>query len=623
MDLFTQHAIEQNTAGHKPKLLAQLDYQEEALDGVEYRAERGIFRQCGVLFTGGGKTSGIAAHVPRRFEHFCRRQRGGHGGLLFIVHRREILFDAYQTFRDAYPHKWIGIEMGELHATGDEDFIFASADSIGTLMTNRIIKMQHRIFGVVITDEAHHLTVDSKWDNILNFFGVGSDPDQHATLPDGTKPLSLLLTATPNRTDGLGLDPFLDPDRDGYYSPTFEYNLAWGIRNGWAVDLRVNHLVDESGVTGKDLATESELDFIARCVRDHCQGYKTLAFMRNVPQSAMLAATLNELQIVSAGHVDGDTDTDVRKMLVDAFRDGDLDLLTNFGVFTEGTNLPGIQKLLLNRPTDSPVLLPQIVGRVTRPHPQANVYTLPTARQRRAAIDASPKPYGHVLCTFSPEDWNLNIVAALTGMDTSITPDGDQTLMEIVDVLEYVEEEAPEVPIREIKTLDDLKVRMREVDVWTQTVYNDDLKALSPLSWVQQGDDLNLYLPTNPFSTKPYEQCPVVVQFRPMSNGQVEKRLIEVGGWNLYLKRPRKASVKTVGTDTNMQQAVNKLDSWLRSKAPALYSDSQRGMHGKADKKALKYLKQNGIKFDSGITQATANLLAADHRIKTAIGNVD
>ena len=153
------------------ELLAQLDYQEAALDAVEDHYDLGINRMMGVLFTGGGKTSGVAAHLPRRFEHLTRRQ-GDHGGLLFIVHRREILFDAYLTFKKAYPDKWIGIEMGDMHVTGNEDFIFASADSIGRLMGNRILKMQHRVFGAIVTDEGHHLSEGSKWANILNFMGV-------------------------------------------------------------------------------------------------------------------------------------------------------------------------------------------------------------------------------------------------------------------------------------------------------------------------------------------------------------------------------------------------------------------------------------------------------------------
>ena len=101
-------------------------YQEETHDKLQYHYEKGQNRLLAHLFTGGGKTSAIASVLPEKFPHLADH------GVLFLSHRREILNQAYHTFRRRWSkEKWIGLEMGEFHATGEEDFIFASVDSIG------------------------------------------------------------------------------------------------------------------------------------------------------------------------------------------------------------------------------------------------------------------------------------------------------------------------------------------------------------------------------------------------------------------------------------------------------------------------------------------------------------
>ena len=86
----------------------QRDYQSQGLQQLRENYDAGRNRLLGFMATGLGKSSGIAMNIPVAFPDLVDRY-----GMIFIVHRREILMDTYAKFKAAYPDKWIGIEMGE------------------------------------------------------------------------------------------------------------------------------------------------------------------------------------------------------------------------------------------------------------------------------------------------------------------------------------------------------------------------------------------------------------------------------------------------------------------------------------------------------------------------------
>ena len=596
-------------------LFTPRDYQRDALLAAREMYDRGTNRLLGRMFTGGGKTSGVAMHVPQVFPEVVDRH-----GLLFIAHRREILYQAYEKFRKAYPEKWCGIEMGERHATGYEDFLFVSVDSLGRLMSSRIWKYQARDFGAILVDEGHHATEDGTWDNILTYFGSGSDPNTRFDLPDGQKRLTLLLTATPKRHDGKGLYPFVD-------DIAFDYDILYGVREGWLADIRCAYPYEEMGLRDRELALEDEMDYLIRVYRDVCQGHRTLAFTRSVEQSVMLAATLDKMGLARTGHVDAKTDAAERAEIVEAFARGDLDFLSNRLVFAEGYDNPGITCILDNAPTKSTPLHLQKLGRGLRPSDDAKVDSHPTAAKRREAIRRSSKPHLLYVATFDPTEHGLDVVASIWGRDdVEVDPNGRLLVEEVIDVIEDKEEEQPERPVREVGNIDDMEITLKEVDVWGQTIYNEDLKALTPLRWVQNKDETGayaaLYLDSNPFATRAFEETPVIVHFRE-EGGRVVKRVIEVGGWNAALKKPRRAKVDVVGEAFDLASAVRKFDGWLQSKRPQTYRELQRSGDFPADPAKVKYLDRHGISYRPGVTDGTADLLIADYRIKAKAADLN
>jgi superfamily II DNA or RNA helicase len=93
--------------------------------------------------------------------------------------------------------------------------------------------------------------------------------------------------------------------------------------------------------------------------------WPVLLFAASVPHARTVAALL-ERRGRSAAAISADTPVPVRRHLVQEFRAGRLDTLTNFGVLTQGFDAPSVRALYIARPTYSPNLYQQMIGRGLR-----------------------------------------------------------------------------------------------------------------------------------------------------------------------------------------------------------------------------------------------------------------
>lgn len=71
---------------------------------------------------------------------------------------------------------------------------------------------------------------------------------------------------------------------------------------------------------------------------------------------------------IDAYPITSNTPTEQRRRLLQEFKDGEFKVLVNCGIFTEGTDIPNIDCVLLARPTRSRNLLVQMIGRGMRLH---------------------------------------------------------------------------------------------------------------------------------------------------------------------------------------------------------------------------------------------------------------
>lgn len=217
----------------------------------------------------------------------------------------------------------------------------------------------------LVVHNCHHAAADS-YGRILEALGAGE--------PDG--PLLFGVTATPDRGDGRGLDDLFD-------EIVFSYDILWGIRSGYLSDLRGVAVRIESfdlgGVkvsrgdyaasdAGRALEAAGGPAAIVNAWRDHAAGRRTIVFCATVANAEHVAAEFVAAG-VPAGFVSGETPLDRRRDTLRRFSTGEIQVLANCAVLTEGYDEPRVDCIVVARPTRSRALYTQMVGRGTRRHP--------------------------------------------------------------------------------------------------------------------------------------------------------------------------------------------------------------------------------------------------------------
>lgn len=217
----------------------------------------------------------------------------------------------------------------------------------------------------------------------------------------------LLVTATPDRGDGQALGKVCQ-------SVAFRYPIAQAVEDGWLAPVRqtvvkVKNLdfsrvrTTAGDLNGKDLAVvmeqEKVLHEIATPTMELAAGRQTLVFCASVAHAERLAEIFCRHKPDSAWMICGKTHPDQRRRLFKDFGRGAFQFLTNVGVATEGTDVPGVQVVAIARPTKSRALYEQMLGRGTRPHESiANrLGRHESAEARRGLIACSPKPFMEVI----------------------------------------------------------------------------------------------------------------------------------------------------------------------------------------------------------------------------------
>jgi len=287
------------------------------VEAVQACYRRRVKRVVLVMPTGAGKTH-TAAELIRRAVAKGRR-------VLFLVHRREIVLDTVRRVRAA------GLACGVVMAgTAAEDAPVQVA-SVQTIAA----RGNHPAAELVIWDEAHHTAADT-------YRAIA------AKYPDA---YHLGLTATPERGDGQGLaDAF-----DELVAPVTVAELtAEGLLSPCDVIAPTERL--------QGAIADNPVDaWIA-----HAQGRPTVAFFATVAESESYARDFERFGI-KAAHVDGETSRRERDAILARFAAGEIDVLCNVFVLTEGWDCPRAKVCVIARGCGSTGTYLQMVGRVLRP----------------------------------------------------------------------------------------------------------------------------------------------------------------------------------------------------------------------------------------------------------------
>src|SRR5512142_227868 len=334
-----------------------------------------------VMPTGGGKTVLFADTIRRMFP---RRA-------LVIAHREELIFQARDKIERVTGLK-ADVEMGEYRAEGG---LFGVARVVvSTIQTQcsggdgggRMAKFDPSQFGLLIIDEAHHATSPS-YRRVIEYYQ--SNPALKV----------LGVTATPDRADEEALGQV-------FQSVAFDYEVLDAIHDGWLVPIeqQMVHVegLDYSSIrttagdlNGGDLAAvmeaERNLQPMASASVAIIRARRALVFTASVKAAEMTAEIFNRHRPEMAAWVCGKTEREERRRVLADFAAGKVQVVCNCGVLTEGFDDPGVEVVIMGRPTKSRALYSQMVGRSTRPLPGV-VDGPETPEARKAAIAGSAKP---------------------------------------------------------------------------------------------------------------------------------------------------------------------------------------------------------------------------------------
>ncbi|RFU30585.1 hypothetical protein B7463_g5712, partial [Scytalidium lignicola] len=337
------------------------EYQEECIQAVLSHLEDGHKRLGISLATGSGKTVIFTQLIDRVQPHARNATQ-----TLILAHRQELVEQAARHCTNAYPRKRVEIEMGSMHASGSADITVASIQSV--VSGDRISKFNPEKFKLVLVDEAHHIVAPG-YRKTLEYFGLAK--------PSPDAPALIGVSATLSRFDGLRLGSAID-------HIVYHRDYIDMIGEKWLSDVIFTTVQSKADISSvkKGANGDFQAGELSRAVNNEhvneitvrswlakAQERKsTLVFCVDLAHVAGLTDTFRRHGI-DARFVTGDTPKQERSSRLDAFRAGEFPVLVNCGVFTEGTDIPNIDCVLLARPTKSRNLLVQMIGRGMRLHP--------------------------------------------------------------------------------------------------------------------------------------------------------------------------------------------------------------------------------------------------------------
>jgi len=318
-------------------------YQIDIVNDVReaFRSHRRVVMR---LATGGGKTP-TGAHIVQQMVNKGKK-------ILWLAHKEFLISQASEKLRN------FGVRHGILASGRFPDPRHnVLVCSLGVLRNRRDSTFEP---DAIVVDEAHH-AVSPTWEKLLSSYGC----------------YQLLLTATPERPDGLGMDTMADTIVEGINESEL---MAWNRTHPGEglcpyrivtaesfvhVDgVKKNGLDFSPGELGKFMESNAVLGNIVEEVKQKGVGRKFLSFCPTVKFSEQVAQEYrgHGMRVV---HLDG-TSKEIRKTLADYDR-GELDGITSVNLFLEGLDIKRVGLIQWLRKSESDIVIRQGNGRGWRP----------------------------------------------------------------------------------------------------------------------------------------------------------------------------------------------------------------------------------------------------------------
>ena len=273
--------------------------------------------------------------------------------ILWVAHREELIDQAYGALNSIIPGRQIEIEMADRKANPNSQIVVGS---VQTIARNRK-HLQDFIPDVIVIDEYHHYSESNvQYDGLLQRFPAAK---------------VLGLTATPWRFAGDTLplgDVLIKMDigtavERGYLVKPIPEVLASQIS---LADVKTKMGDFDQKSLSKAVNVDSRNELIAKRVIELVRDGKRQGILFGVDvehSKAMYELLKNEVRVAE---VYGETPTEERRALMAKIRNGEVDVLCNNLVATEGFDVPHLSFVIIGRPTKSLGLYIQMTGRGLR-----------------------------------------------------------------------------------------------------------------------------------------------------------------------------------------------------------------------------------------------------------------
>lgn len=339
------------------ELIKPNDMQKRAMANLDRLRYSGENKALVIAATGTGKTYMSAFDVIN-----CNPQK-----MLFLVHREEILKNAEKTFKRLVKNKrkTTGILAGS-SKDFSADYLFSTIQSMSTSFQ----QFKREEFEYIVIDEAHHAASPS-YQKVIGYF----------------KPKFLLgMTATPERCGSENIFDIFDDNiaLEVRLREALELNLVipfhyFGITDIEGVDLsdvKINHIAEVS----KRLKINERVDFIIEKMNFY--GYdgekcKCIGFCVGIDHAEFMTDEFNKRGIKSVC-LTGENSTEERDHYIKKLESDqdDLEVIFTVDIFNEGVDIPSVNLILMLRPTNSPIIFIQQLGRGLRKYENKEFLTV-------------------------------------------------------------------------------------------------------------------------------------------------------------------------------------------------------------------------------------------------------
>ncbi len=342
-----RYDLQDNETSNDIVLFEPRGVQIEALCSLENTRAEGARRALVQAATGVGKTY-LAAFDSKKYER-----------VLFVAHREEILKQAAESFKNVRDSDDYGFFDGESKCT-DKSVIFASVATLGRneYLNNKYFASDY--FNYIVIDEFHH-AINDQYQRIVNYFN----------------PQFLLgLTATPERMDGRNIYEICD------YNVPYEISLKEAINKGMLVPFHYYGIFDDTDysklhiVRGRYDEKELNETYIGNvhryeliykyyckygsrqalgfcCSKEHAREMAREFSSRGIPSVAVFSDASGEY-------------TEKRNVAIQKLKNGEIRVIFSVDMFNEGVDITSVDMVMFLRPTESPIVFLQQLGRGLR-----------------------------------------------------------------------------------------------------------------------------------------------------------------------------------------------------------------------------------------------------------------